>query len=311
MSTAMIVDGQNVLMRSIFAARGTMMSSGGVATGPLLICINSLAKHVREEQPSRLVVAWDGGTSAARRARLPSYKAHRKAVPEDEKIFRDSASALVRRFLALAGLYQIQVTGVEADDLIAGAWANLIPEQADKIVILSSDKDFLQMVGPNPRGIETELVRLSSAGTATDRWDENRVFDELGYAPWNWPLVTALTGDTSDGVPGLRGVGPKKAVKLLEAAEWDMNAVPLTPEQREIVAACFEVVDLRSVQPPVSVPPFRATRPGDMLFDSLLEFLAALEMDSVRDRLRDGSLWLSRDLISVTDSNDHDNGRDE
>lgn len=311
MGTAMIVDAQNLLMRAIFAARGTMMSSGGVATGPLLIFINSLAKHVREEQPGRLVVAWDGGTSALRQARLSSYKAHRKAVPEDEKVFRDSASALVRRFLALAGLYQLQVAGVEADDLIAGAWANLVPEQADKIVILSSDKDFLQLVGPNPRGIETELVRLSSAGTATDRWDENRVCNELGYAPWNWPLVTALTGDTSDGVPGLRGVGPKKAVKLLEAAGWDMNAVPLSPEDREIVAACFEVVDLRSVQPPVSAPLFRPTRPGDMLFDPLLEFLAALEMESVRDRLRDGSLWLSRDLISVTDSNDHENGSDE
>jgi 5'-3' exonuclease len=310
-NTTLIVDGQNLLMRAIFAARGSQMSSGGVPTGPLVIFINSLAKHVAEEQPFRLVVCWDGGTSPARMERLPSYKAHRKPVPEDEKDFRDSASSLVRRFLVLAGVHMVQVRDVEADDLIAAAWASLWPRETDKIVILSSDKDFLQLVGPNPQGVETELVRLSSSGTPTDRWTAYRFFDTYGYTAPSWPLVTALAGDTSDGVPGLPGIGPKKAVKLLEAAEWDMNALTLTPEQRAVVAACFDVVDLRNIRGTFAhrPPPWRPTDPGSVMWPDLIEFLDGLELRAIKDRLRLGDLWSNRDLISATESHVSPNGR--
>lgn len=309
MGTAMIVDGQNLLMRAIFASKGSNMSSGGTLTGPLLIFINSLAKHVQQERPERLVVTWDGGTSQARRDRLPSYKASRKVVPEEEAEDRDSSHGLVRRFLALAGASQILLRGVEADDLIAGAWATMAEPEIGKIVILSSDKDFLQLVGVNPHGIETELVRLSSAGTPTDRWDARRVIDAHGYRPEQWPLMTALTGDVSDGVPGLRGVGPVKALKLLEAHRWRLDLLPVPVEDRETAQACFDVVNLRGITMPVGVPPWRPTRQDSMLWPDLIEFLSSLELMSVKDRLQAGELWSIRDLTTATQRDDTPNGR--
>jgi 5'-3' exonuclease len=300
--TALLVDGQNLFMRSMFAARHSQMSAHGVPTGPLVLFINSLALHVRREEPSRLVILWDGGTSAARTRALPSYKARRRPVPEEEKRFRDDSAELVARFCALAAVPGFRLTGVEADDLIAGAWASLRPADAEKIVVLSSDKDFLQMLGANPHGIPTEQLRLSSAGTPTDRWTEARVTAELGHTPAQWPLVTALAGDTGDGVPGLPGIGVVRAMKLLKAANWDLAEAVATrgEDDRKLVEACRFCVDLRALPPlPVAVPPWRPSRQDSPLWPGLIEFLSAYELRDIQDRIQDGSLWSDRDLITA------------
>jgi DNA polymerase-1 len=319
-STALIVDGQNVLMRSIFAAKHSHMSSGDVDTGPLLIFINSLAKHIQQEQPTRMIVAWDGGTNPNRIALVPSYKASRKPVPDDEAEHRDTTHDLATRFLALAGVYQLQLPRVEADDIIGAAWGALTPELADKIVVLSSDKDFLQLVGLNPHDVETELVRLSSAGTPTDRWTQGRMMEERGYHPAYWPLVTALAGDPGDGVPGLPRVGPKTAVKRLERAGWDWNKIldDLDHEDEaegttlgSIARACRAVVDLRDMHlpMPIQVPPFRPPVPGSLTWSLMIDFLSGLELKSVKARLQAGTLWSDRDLINVTDRENSGNDR--
>lgn len=300
--TALLVDGQNLFMRSMFAARHSMMSAHGVPTGPLVLFVNSLALHVRREEPTRLVIMWDGGTSAARVRALPSYKARRRPVPEEEKHFRDDSAELVNRFCALANVPGFRLTGVEADDLIAGAWASLTDMDAQKIVILSSDKDFLQLLGPSPQGIETEQVRLSSAGTPTDRWTETRFTQEMGYRPDQWPLVTALAGDDGDGVPGLPGIGPKRALKLLETHDWDLTKAVATrgSDDQELVSACRFCVDLRGMASlPVAVPAWRPSRQDSSLWQSLIEFLSAYELRDIQDRIQAGSLWSDRDLITA------------
>lgn len=307
----MIVDGQNLLMRAIFAAKGSNMSSDGVATGPLVIFINSLAKHVQQERPERLLVVWDGGTSPHRLAILPAYKANRKEVPTEDQEHRDSAHDLAARFLALCAIGQNTIHRREADDVIAAAWAHVRPEDADKIVILSSDKDFLQLVGPNPFGVETELVRLSSAGTPTDRWTALRVVEELDYAPEEWPLITALAGDASDGVPGVPGIGPKRALKLLRAAEWQLSGLAIPEEHRQIADVCFQVVNLRAMGRDLRprVPRWIPTRQDSVLWPDLIGFLSAYQMISVKDRLQAGELWSVRDPATVTLREQIRNGR--
>lgn len=307
-STAMLVDGQNLLMRSIFAAAKSGMSSGSVDTGPLVLFVNGLAKHIAIEQPERLVVVWDGGTSQARRDRLPGYKGDRRPVPEEIQIQRDQTFDLVRRFCALAGIYTLQMTGYEADDLIAGAWHRM--RDVEQIVILSADKDFLQLVGPNPHGIPTELVRLSSGSgvsrAETDRWDEERLIRELGHTPAQWPLMTALTGDKGDGVPGLRGVGPVKARKLLEAGSWDLNVVTADMDEvdRLLVLACFYCVDLRTITMPVVVPRWRPTSQDSQLWTKLIYFLDSFDLKGISHRVQLGELWSERDLISAPEGDE-------
>lgn len=299
--TVLLIDGNNLLLRSLFAARHSMMNADGVPTGPLVLFVNSLALHVRREEPTRLVILWDGGTSAARVRALPSYKARRRPTLEHERVFREDSTELVAKFCALANIPGFRLTGVEADDLIAGAWASLTPADAQKIVILSSDHDFEQMLGPSPQGIETEQIRLSSAGTPTDRWTATKFTEREGYTPAQWPLVTALAGDTGDGVPGLMGIGPKRAVKLLAAHDWDLTKAVADREadERELVNACRFCVDLRELPPlPVTVPLWRPSTYGSPLWPDLLEFLSAYELRGIMDRLKDGSLWSDRDLIT-------------
>lgn len=290
--TTLLVDGNNLLMRAIFAAQRSPMSADGVATGPLLIFVNTLSKHVREEGPSKLAVAWDGGGSDARLALDPEYKANRNHAPEDAEA-KSSAFMLAKMFLSLCGINQTTLRGYEADDLI-GAWWRAECHNSG-IRILSSDKDFLQLVGPNPRGVETELIRLSSSGTPTDRWTLARMREEYGYSPRHWPLITALTGDKSDNVLGVPGIGPKRAMKLLTAHGWDWDAavanIPVSGYQ-EAVRRNLEMVNLREGE--LSLPSaglLRPTKPGDGMHRDLLEFLDGYKLATVQRRYLDGSLW--------------------
>jgi 5'-3' exonuclease len=311
----MIVDGNNLLARSIHAATDQsgmprMVSEAGVWTGPLVLFVGLLAKRVRIESPERLLVVWDGGTAEWRRQRLPGYKAHRRPVPDDRQAERDSVFELAYHFCALAGIPTMRLMGYEADDLIAGAWVGLGPREANQIVIVSDDKDFLQLVGPNHRGVDTELVRRDRRDGQTDRWTEMRVVDELGHAPARWALMTALAGDSSDGVSGLPGVGPVKARKLLEAAEWDWDRLirGLTPQQARLANDCRDVVDLRVPGLVITTPPWRPTGHADVLWRDLIEFLSAHELRGLKEDLEAQRLWSNRDLISVTESDDDRNG---
>lgn len=297
MNTLLLVDGNNLLMRAFFAGKKTGMSQDGVLTGPLLIFINTLAKHICEEKPSRVAIAWDGGRSEKRLAIDSEYKGTREFAPNLHE-FRESVFSLAHEFCFLAGVYQLQLPGVEADDLIASLWHHDISGRAPDchdITILSSDKDFLQLLGPNPNGVITSQVRLSSAGTGTDRWTEERMREEYGFGPTDWPLVTALTGDVVDRVPGVPGIGPKRAAKLLSESDWDLekalghSRLALHAEQ---VRKSLSLVDLRSAALDVSPPPpWRPTRTTDLSWTQLAGFLDLYGLTSVKRRLQADELW--------------------
>ena len=292
----LLVDGNNLLMRAFYAGQKTGMSQDGVHTGPLLIFINTLAKHIREEQPSRVAVAWDGGRSAKRIAIDGEYKSTREVAPNLHE-FRQSVFSLAHEFCALAGVYQQHLPGVEADDLIAAWWYYYDPYQAsgNSITILSSDKDFLQLVGNSPSNIPTSLVRLSSGGAGTDRWTEDRMVEELGFRPQDWPLITALTGDSVDHVPGVPGIGPKRAAKLLEESDWDLDKAlthPRISAHAPQVRKSLELVDLRTpflqLEPP---PPWRPTRATDIGWTQLTGFLDLYGLTTVREKMISNTLW--------------------
>lgn len=296
--TSLLIDGNNLTMRGIFAMRRVALSAGGVPTGPLLVVINGLAKLVREEQPDRLLVAWDGGVSRQRSKIFPAYKANRLSVTASEVEFRDSTFGMVKEFCLRARVPGFTLNEVEADDIIAAAWGALTPQtEPDKLVIASSDKDFLQLCGPNPHGVPTELVRFSSADTPTDRWDAARVGTDLGYSPEHAPLVMALAGDTVDGVPGVPGIGPKRAVKLLASYDWDLEAAlaelarSKPYEAGRVREVYLPLVDLRSPQFPVAIPRWSPTGREDEGFQELLDFVERLELESVRVQLLSGALW--------------------
>lgn len=302
MSTAMLVDGNNLLVRAVHAAQSARLSSDGVNTGPLMIFINSLAKHIRIERPSSLLVAWDHpGGENWRKLIYPEYKAQRKIGASDStRELRETNFALAKEFLAAAGVAQVSHLGFEADDLIGSAWHDIMPAQADRIMILSSDSDFMQLIGDNPFGVPTEQVRLSSGSGAsraeTDRWDATRVCTGLKEGPVPHPGVLtalkALQGDVSDNVAGLKGIGPKRAHKLMADHDWKVeNVIAARPEDEEAIRLNLRLVDLRLPRLPVRVPRWDPTGPTSLAFPALMEFLQRYQMRVLLGQLMRGSLW--------------------
>lgn len=288
----MAVDGNNCLVRAERAAeRSGMRSSDGVLTGALLIFVNSLAHHLREERPDAVVVCWDGGRS---RFRLDLYPGYKKSRPQRDESREDPEGSfgMAKTFLSLANIPHVERQGYEADDLVAEYWR--LTEESDDLVILSSDHDLLQLLGPG-----VTQVKVSSR-PPDDRWTAERLLAERGYEPRHMPYVMALQGDDGDDVPGLHGIGPKKAAKMMAKHGWSwlglLASDELDEEQKEVVQLALRLVDLRDAPPGdfVPLPPaavLSPTSPGDLMFESLLAFLRRYELASVERRLVEGSLW--------------------
>ena len=294
---ALLVDGNNVLVRAVKAAEGgrlTLANDEGIPTAALLVFINTLSRHVREEQPTHMVVAFDGGRSVYRSTLYPAYKANRAERTEAEDEHRPFAQA--KEFLSLAGIHHVERAGWEADDVIAAYWRNWHDARnglGGSMTILSSDKDLLQLVGS-----DTEQVRVSSA-PPTYRWDLQRVKDDIGCWPNQIPELMALTGDPGDNVPGVRGIGPKKGLKLLSERGWDAPSAVrhLGPEVEEVARLSRDLVDLRGLNYAHqglivgNVPAFAPTNPTSALYEPLMAFLDRYQMTSVSTRVQSGTLW--------------------
>jgi 5'-3' exonuclease len=299
--TTLLVDGTNLTMRALFAMRLSTLSAHGVFTGPAMVAINSLAKTIRQVEPNRVLVAWDSGPST-RRVRLdPTYKQHRPQMTEEDRNRRLSTFDLVETFCDSANIPQLRLPNEEADDIIAGAWATTAGFEHSDIVIASSDKDFIQLLGANPNGVETRQIRFSSgkgiSRAETDYWDANRVIEELGYRPEHTPLVMALTGDEVDGVRGVPGIGPKKAVKLLAAHEWDLTRVAEAirgshpKEVIDRIPVDLQLVDLRTPRLEIVTSPWEPPSEGEPGWSVLIDFLDHYELAETQEKLRKGTLW--------------------
>lgn len=267
------------------------MTAGEDSTAALVVFTNTLLRHIREEKPDRVAVCWDGGGSAYRLRLQRSYKGtrvkHASARASKER-------ALVKQFLSLAGVFSVERPGVEADDLIAKYWH----DADEKIVLVSEDKDFLQLASWNPNARDCEVLRSTG-----ERWNRFTVQEKLGASPENLPSVMALTGDTSDNVIGVPGIGPVKAVQLLKEAGWSLEAIE-DPKVREMlpqVRLNRLLVNLRLPLPGLeltSPPVFAPTTRSSALFDELLRFLEEYQMKGLLGRALSGTLWSAESEIT-------------
>lgn len=280
----LLIDGNNLFMRAWHATRHESMTSDDESTATLVVFSNTLLRHIREEKPERVVVCWDGGGSSYRLRLLPSYKGtrvkHMSLRTSRERI-------LIKTFLSLAGVFQMERSGVEADDLIAKYWH----DAQEPVVLVSEDKDFLQIVGPNPQGHDCQVLRSTG-----ERWDTAKLMESQGVTPQHIPLVMALTGDTSDNVPGVPGIGPVKAQKLLEESGWSLEAIE-HPEVRQRLSQVLlnhTLVNLRLPLPGLAVAPppvFEPTRHGGPLYDGLIAFLEDHQLKGLLSKTLSGTLW--------------------
>jgi DNA polymerase-1 len=199
-----IVDGHSHLFRAYHAV-GYLSTSRGVPTHAVLILSTMLWKLLREEQPEYLGIAWDPPGPTFRDALFTEYKATRAAMPDD--LARQLP--YVRRLFEALRVPVVEVPGYEADDVLATLVERARAHEVD-VVIVTGDKDLLQLVGPGVRV-------LSVLGRTGERvvYDEARVRERWGVAPAQIPDVLALMGDAIDNIPGVHGVGEKTAVRLV------------------------------------------------------------------------------------------------
>ncbi len=297
---ALLVDGNNLFARAAFAAKGsrTQMSVDGYNTSALVIFVNLLAKYVATVKPTHMALFWDAGHTL-RDEIDPRYKAKRvKHVEEDEEAITPWRQA--REFLTWAGVPHLARKGFEADDLIAYVAHSEI-HKPGSTVILSGDKDLLQL-------IDGTTTQIRPGGKGAEEWDADRVAQDMECLAENIPLLMSLTGDAGDGVQGVAGIGPKKAVKLLNEAGWEWEALLrlLGPEKAADALQARRLVDLRNREfsvwgDPLSqlslgapyLPEFNPTARGDMSWEPLVEFLDRWKLASIKERLLSGALWQS------------------
>ena len=153
--------------------------------------------------PTHLIVVWDGGLSAERRAALPGYKAQRPEMPDDLATQLDE----IGQHLAAANVATFCGDGIEADDYIA--FLAQAARQADwEVVIASADKDFMQLVVPG-------VGLLNPNDKSETIWTAEQV-RQTGVEPKQIADWLSLLGDSVDNIPGVPGVGPKTAAELLK-----------------------------------------------------------------------------------------------
>lgn len=204
-----LVDGSAYIFRAYHALPPLTRKSDGLPVGAVSGFCNMLWKLVEESRdtsvgvaPTHFAVIFDHSSTTFRNELYDQYKANRTAPPEDLV----PQFALIREAVRAFDLPCIEKQGFEADDLIA-TYTRLALEAGGDVTIVSSDKDLMQLVGP--------CVKLYDQ-MKDKRLGAQEVFDKFGVYPDKMIDLQALVGDSSDNVPGVPGIGPKTASKLLD-----------------------------------------------------------------------------------------------
>lgn len=196
-----LVDGTSFLYRG-FYAYPDLKRSDGLPTNAIFIVLRILLRILKEERPKYLGFFMDGKGPTFRHTMFEPYKAQRPKMPEDLAVQIEPLREAVR----LLGLSLTVSDGIEADDCIASLAA---ANQAERpVVLVASDKDLKQCLTPN-------VYLWDPAGKAEKVTSAADFSAELGIEPAQWPDLQALMGDSSDNIPGLPGVGPKTALKVI------------------------------------------------------------------------------------------------
>ena len=262
MKRLLIIDGQNMFIRNYVMS--PQLDANGNPIGGLTGFLRSLQKEVRRAKPDRVVVAWEGpGGSQSRREKNKNYKLGRKAprlnreyefsTPEEERENKYDQFLRLTEYLEQLPVLQMSLENVEADDIIA--WLCHCNEYVEwQKLIISNDRDFIQLCDD-----KTVLVR---PGKNEEVLNQNKVLEQYNIHPKNFALARAITGDKSDNLKGVKGLGLTTVAKrfsfLSENKDYTLNdilthaknnknkvkAYQNVVENKEIIASNYEIMQL-------------------------------------------------------------------
>lgn len=201
----MLIDGNSLLYRAFYALP-LLQTKDGVYTNAVYGFLTMLNRAVRELQPTHILVAFDRDRITFRNETYGDYKANRLAAPDE----LGGQFAIVREVLEALNIDYLEMQGYEADDII-GTMSMKAEEEGMDCIIVTGDNDSLQLVTDHTR------VYMTKKGISeTEIYNPEKVKDKWGVDPEQMIEIKALMGDTSDNIPGVPGVGPKTAKKLIQ-----------------------------------------------------------------------------------------------
>lgn len=221
MTSLLVVDGTNLFHRAFHGLRNyvdeskNLSTSEGVGTWGVYGFINTLSSLVRRFEPTHVLIAFDDGKSTRRLQIYPEYKSNRKTSKEPvdvnlvSELYRQMETA--QRLCRLFSLPVHSEPGVEADDILANL-AIAYKSKVEQVILVSGDHDLQQLVDENVIVVKPQLGPKGKEEIVTVA-EVERVW---GVEPPDLVEIWALTGDSGDGIPGVPGVGPKTAMKLIE-----------------------------------------------------------------------------------------------
>lgn len=205
MKKLVLIDGNNLMFRSFYAIRdngGNLRTSSGLSTNALYGFTNMINKIILEEEADHIVVAFDKGKNF-RKEEFSFYKDGRKETPTELK----EQFPYAKKMLTLMGIKYLELEPYEADDII-GTLSKKFNDDVSTVII-SSDVDLMQLIDKN-----VEMKRLKQKGFV--RYNKDLFFDEYKLDPIKIIDLKSLMGDSSDNIPGVKGIGEKTALKLLQ-----------------------------------------------------------------------------------------------
>ena len=214
MKRVVVIDALNMFIRNYIV--NPMISTNGNPIGGAVGFLNSVKKLMRESKPDQVIICWDGaGGSQKRRQTVKEYKQGRKPLrknykvegmtPQSERENMVWQQRILMEMLNEMPIIQLMLDRVEADDIIAMITQSPKYKGWQKVII-SSDKDFLQLLDD-----ETVLYRPIQKKA----WTKNTVIEEYGISPENFVLARAIAGDKSDNLAGIKGAGLPTIAKRL------------------------------------------------------------------------------------------------
>jgi DNA polymerase-1 len=242
MKNIYIVDGSSFAYRAFYAV-GKLSTQNGLPTNAIYGFIKILKKLLNTYRPDYIVITFDTGKPTFRHKQFEAYKAHRKPTP-DELIVQ---IPWIKKIIKAFNIPLIEMEGYEADDIIATMAVNAEKENFS-VYIVTGDKDLMQLVNSN--------IKVLNMSKEDIIYDKNKVIEKYGVEPAKIIQFLAITGDSSDNIPGVDGVGEKTAAKLLQQygdiAGIFSNVEHLSPklktainEKRDQVIANLELVSVK------------------------------------------------------------------
>lgn len=199
--TLYLIDGSSYIYRAYYAIRH-LTSPKGFPTNALYGFTQMLLKVLKDRQPEHIAVVFDAGRLTFRNELYPAYKANRAAMPDDLVPQLAPIKEMVRAF----NIPALELAGFEADDIIATI-ARDCEAKGLAVVVVTGDKDLMQIVTDNVRLLDTMKEKESGLKEVAERF---------GVGPEQVIDILGLAGDTSDNIPGVPGIGEKTAIKLIQ-----------------------------------------------------------------------------------------------